>query len=85
MEAENKVVPKPAFEFIKEDEMRPDPVKDCPKCKGVMHWCSPNRRSGRTDAGTPYKGCFARNPRSGHPMEGDAFICQFCDVIYPES
>lgn len=87
METENKVDPKVqagGFELLKDAEYEKDPVKECPKCGGTMHWCSPNRRSGRTDAGTLYKGCFARGTR-GHPTEGDAFICQFCDITYPDA
>lgn len=59
-----------------------DPIKACPECQGGMHWCSAEKTSGRTMEGNLYKGCAGRGTR-GHPANGDAWICQFCDVIYP--
>lgn len=59
-------------------EYIPDPVvKLCPKCEGVMHWCSTERQSGRTPGGAVYKGCSGKSMAKHHPAE-NCFLCLWC-------
>lgn len=70
MEAENKLLTENFGE-----------LKECPKCKGYMHWCHEDRVAGIWGAADKLaKGCAAKKVR--HPEE-NCWICLFCDIVVP--